>query len=79
MASGVTRKEAVIMATVNPGVSFSMTLAVASGVTSLGPIPVPPVVITSCSLRSSLQCFKVFCTWYIDIVNLAINYDPLKM
>ena len=42
MAIGVTDKDPDIMAWTNPGASLSITILVASGVTSLGANPVPP-------------------------------------
>lgn len=41
------------------GASFSMTLRVASGVTSRGANPVPPVVKTASNFLTSAHSFKV--------------------
>ena len=46
-AIGVCVKPAVRISSANPGASRSTTAFVASGVTSRGPNPVPPVVTTS--------------------------------
>ncbi len=51
MAWGVFFRLSARIASANPGTSFSMTSSVASGVTSLGLRPVPPVV----RIRSALS------------------------
>ena len=53
MDRGVLLWPYVLMASDNPCISFSIIFLVASGVTSLGPIPVPPVVMTRSTLSSS--------------------------
>ena len=53
IALGVISRLFILMASAIPGASLSITAFVASGVTSLGAKPVPPVVKTISALTSS--------------------------
>ena len=55
MAIGVTARDFVTMAIASPGASLSVTCLVASGVTSRGENPVPPVVKISPTPSSSVH------------------------
>ena len=59
MARGVICKEAYRMASGMPGVSRSQTARVASGVTSRGANPVPPVVTSSWTSPLSAMAFSM--------------------
>ena len=58
MAVGTYFREMDLILSPNPGKTLSQTAFVASGVTSLGAGPVPPVVKTREQPRSSLKCIK---------------------
>ena len=60
MAIGVTARDFVTMETVSPGASLSITCLVASGVTSRGENPVPPVVKMSATPNSSVHRYSTF-------------------
>ena len=67
MAIGVTAKDFVTMAITSPGASLSISGLVASGVTSRGENPVPPVVKISATPRSSDHCCNTFCKDFLTI------------
>ena len=71
MAIRVTVRLFEIIATTIPGASFSSIGRVASGVTSRGENPVPPVVRTSESLCTSAQSLRTAC--------IAVSYTHLTL